>query len=207
MKITESQQNTIFKIGLYTGAYFLILKPILEKFGLQKTAAENEADAKAKENEDRKNAPQPVEGWQLKDFNQWQPQSINNLNNYCGILNKTQNVKNGYYIVPLFTSLPNRLAETIKAQDGLFVSPNTAWNTIEAAIKECTSKLAVAYLVKVFKNKYNLDLKSYLDDAAKGIHFFDNSKQILASINAYVNNLPTGLYFRDVLRNQLILKK
>ena len=207
MKITESQQNTIFKIGLYTGAYFLILKPLLEKFGIQKSAAEKEADAKAKESEDRKNSPQPVQGWQLKDFNPYQVQSINNLNGYCGVLNKTENVKKGYYIVPLFTSLPNRLAETIKAQDGLFVSPNTAWNTIESAIKECTSKLAVCYLVKVFKNKYNLDLKSYLDDAAKGIHFFDNSKQILASINSYVDNLPTGLYFRDVLRNQLILKK
>jgi hypothetical protein len=207
MKISEQQQNGLIKIGAGIAIYFLVVKPILEKIGLKKTKQEDEADKKAKEAEDRKNAPQPIEGWQLKDFNAWQPQSINNLNQYCDVLNKTENVRKGYYTVPLFTSLPKRLAETIKDTDGFFVSAKQAWNITESAIKECTSKLAVCYLVKVFKSNYNLDLKSYLDDSARNYHFFDNSKEILASINAYVDNLPTGLYFRDQIKNTLELKK
>lgn len=209
MKLTEENKNIVTKIALYIGAYFFVVKPILEKVGLKKTAEESKSDQEAKENADRKNAPQPVEGWKPTDFNAWQSQSITNLVSYVYSLNSKltkPQLAHGYYTVPLFTTLPNRLAETIKDQDSLFVTASTAWNKVESAIKECPNKLAVAYLVKNFKNKYNLDLKSYLDSAATGYHFFDDSKNILASINLYVNNLPVGLYYMDKTNNTLKVK-
>lgn len=204
-------ENLIFKIGVAVGAYFLVLKPILEKFGLQKTDKEKEAEKVAAEAADRKNQSQALPAtWEPKDFNAWQPESINRLVAYCErmnqtIVNKGGSVKNNYWIVPLYTSLPDRLAETIHSGDSFWTSAAEGWNLVDSAIRECPNKLCVAYLCKVYKNKYNTDLKSYLDSSANGLHWFDDSKNILAGINKYVDNLPTGLFWRDVKNNTLKL--
>ena len=194
-------ENFLFKVGLALGGYFLILKPILEKIGLQKTDKEKLEEQAAQEASDRKNDSQPLPvTWQPKDFNEWQPESINKLATYVkgmnqSTINKGGSLSSGYFIVPLYASLPNRLAVTINEADGFWTSAKTGWNLIDSTIRECPNKLAVAYLCKVYKNKYNIDLKSYLDSSATGLHFFDDSKNILAGINKYVSNLPTGLFY------------
>ena len=38
--MTKEEQNLYVRIGVLVGAYFLILKPILEKLGLSKTKEE-----------------------------------------------------------------------------------------------------------------------------------------------------------------------
>lgn len=40
--MTKQEESLYIRIGVLVGAYFLILKPILEKLGLQKSAAEEE---------------------------------------------------------------------------------------------------------------------------------------------------------------------
>lgn len=40
--MTKEEQNLYVRIGVLVGAYFLILKPILEKLGLSKTAEEQQ---------------------------------------------------------------------------------------------------------------------------------------------------------------------
>lgn len=186
---------------LAAGGYFFVIKPILQKFGLQKTAEEEKADKAAKEAEDRKNNKQPLpDQWEPKDFNAWQIQSINNLDQYCKRMNKSIKYRggklaDGYWTAPLYATLPNKVATIVNDSDSYFTTAKTAWEQVDSAIRECPTQLAVAYTCKVFKEKYHKDLKTLLDSSAKGLHWFDDAKDIMAGINKYVENLPVGLFW------------
>jgi hypothetical protein len=188
-------ERLLTNLILIAGGYYVVVKPILEKLGLQKSKAQEEQ-------ENRKNDKQPLpDKWEPQDFNAWQIQSIYNLDKYVNRMNQSlkysgKGFKNGYWIAPLYTTLPNNIADSIKDADGYFVSPKTAWNIVDSKLRECPTKLCVAYTCKVYKDKYGVDLKTYLDNAAQGIHLFDESKEIMANLDKYIQNLPTGLFWR-----------
>lgn len=203
-------EGLLGRLLIAAGGYFFVLKPILEKFGLKKSEEDKKAEEAAKEAEDRKNDKQPLpDKWEPQSFNAWQVQSIYNLDKYVNRMNqslvyKGKKLKDGAWRAPLYSVLPNNIAETIYDNSGFFTRSKTAWLTFDGKIRECPTKLCVAYVCKVYKEKYGVDLKTFLDNEAKGLHWFDDGKDILAGINKYVDNLPVGLFWLTA-NNQLKL--
>lgn len=179
--------NNVLIVGAVFSTYFFILKPILEGLGLKDTEEEK---ARKKQEE---NAIKDAEKFTTTEYNPW-----SNLLYKDAVSGKVGKGKAIYY---KNTTSIKKLADSIYNSIGRSWYSSDNPESIESAIKQCTSKVQISQLVNQYYLQYSLDLYAdiknvlYTEETGRALTW-DSAKQrdTFNRILIYVESLPLYTY-------------
>jgi hypothetical protein len=134
----KKNQDIIFKIGVAVGVYFFVVKPLLEKLGLSKTAEQEKFNQDEKTAQTSLASPFSPRYW----HDQPAPKTIITTKEVTKMAQDLYNSLNRGY-----------LGDDI--------------NTILSTFRKLKFKTQVSYLAEFFANKYKLDLYNTLKDGVR----------------------------------------
>lgn len=179
--------NNVLIVGAVFSTYFFILKPILEGLGLKETEEEK------KKREAEENAIKDAEKFTTTEYNAW-----SNLLYKDAVSGKVGKGKAIYY---KNTTSIKKLADSIYNSIGRSWYSSDNPESIESAIKQCTSKVQISQLVNQYYLQYSLDLYAdiknvlYTEETGRALTW-DSAKQrdTFNRILIYVESLPLYTY-------------
>ena len=165
MKVSQNNQDLLFKAAIVTGVYFAFGRPILKFLGIAKSQAEKDLENMAAD-----------------------PGSAFNDQLYKKYLYFYGDQAKGRKLIS--AALGEKIQNAaLNIFDGMGIFTDSE-DIIISSIKQFSTKAQISLLAAWFKTKYNLDLVLYLKDG-KGIMPQNglNSSELAAIVN-WVRNLP-----------------